>query len=256
MPYAMEAKIYVLPGSHPCQAVLAVARAKGVPHRKINLIPVQHKPQLKLSVGSTTAPAMKYGRDTYHDSLSIMRALESIAPEPSVFPADPQLRQRVEQAARWSDGDFQDIGRRLLWSQLRRRPRNMLTFSTGEKLPVPTSVSKPLLRPVAAMAAWYNEATDENVQRDLARLPELLDRVDELIAEGTIGGSQLNVADYLIGASLALWMTIEDLRPLLEDRPGGRLADRLYPDYKGHVESGILPAAWYEPLRVAATKSS
>jgi glutathione S-transferase len=251
MPYAMEAKIYVVPRSHPCEAVLAAARHKGVPYRKVNLVPVQHKAQLLLTLGSATVPAMKYGGEKYHDSISIMRALESIAPRPSIFPADPAVRERVEHAVRWSDGDFQDIGRRLIWSQFKRQPRSMLAFSEGEKMPLPTGVSKPLLRPVAATAARYNRASDENVRDDLARLPELLDRVDELIADGTIGGDRPNVADFLIGASLGLWMMTAELRPCVENRPGGELADRLFPKYKEFSLADILPSEWFEPLRQA-----
>jgi glutathione S-transferase len=251
MAYAMEAKIYVLPGSHPCAAVLAVAQLKGIPFKKINLIPAQHKIQLKLTVGSTTVPAMKYEGERYHDSLEIMLALESIQPAPPVLPVEPQLREQAMEAARWSDGDFQDMGRRLLWAHIVRRPSAMMSFAQGEKLPVPMSVSKPLLKPVALVASRYNKASDQNVRDDLAKLPGVLDRVDELIAEGTIGGAQPNVADFLIGATLALWMTLDDLRPFIADRPGGQLASRLFPHYKGHVESGILPAEWFDPLRQA-----
>ncbi len=253
MAYAMENKIYVLPGSHPCEAVMAAARYKGVPFKKINLIPVQHKPQLKLTMGTATVPAMKCDGEKISGSLSIMRTLESIAPEPAIFPADPDLRARVEQAAEWSDGDYQDVGRRLLWSQIKRSPDQMLSFAQGEKMPIPMSISKPLLGPVAKIASSYNKATDDNVRADLAKLPGLLDKVDWLIEDGTIGGEQPNVADFLITASLALWMTIADLRPFIEQRPGGQLADRLYPDYKGFVKSGILPAEWFNPLRDAET---
>jgi hypothetical protein len=43
-------------------------------------------------------------------------------------------------------------------------------------------------------------------------------------------------------------MTLDDLRPLIEDRPAGKLADRVIPEYPGRTPP-ILPAAWLEPLR-------
>ena len=46
-------------------------------------------------------------------------------------------------------------------------------------------------------------------------------------------------------------MTLEDLRPLIEDRPAGKLAMRVVPDYPGNAPP-VLPAAWLEPLRAAA----
>ncbi len=253
MAYAMATKFYVLPGSHPCEAVMAAARYKGIPFEKVNLIPVQHKPQMKLLMGSTTVPGMKHDGEKVTSSLAIMRTLESIAPDPPIYPADPELRARVEQAADWSNGDFQDIGRRLLWSQVKRSPSQMLSFAQGEKMPIPMSISKPLLKPVAMIAAKYNHADDDRVKDDLAKLPELLDKVDRMIEDGTIGGEEPNVADFLIGASTALWMTIADLRPHIEHRPAGQHADKLYPDYKGFVENGILPAEWFAPLRDATT---
>jgi glutathione S-transferase len=199
---------------------------------------------------------MKYDGVRYHDSLGIMRAFESIEPDPPIFPAEPELRARVEQAARWSDGDFQCMGRRLLWSHIVRKPGAMMSFAQGEKMPIPMSVSRPLLKPVAMVASRYNRASEQNVRDDLAKLPSVLDRVDELVADGTIGGPQPNVADFLIGASLSLWLTLDDLRPYIEDRPGGQLATRLFPDYKGRVESGVLPSTWFDPLRQAETAAS
>ena len=52
--------------------------------------------------------------------------------------------------------------------------------------------------PIVALSAHFNEATDENVEADLAALGGLLDRVDELIAAGTINGPELNAADFQI----------------------------------------------------------
>ena len=43
-------------------------------------------------------------------------------------------------------------------------------------------------------------------------------------------------------------MTLDDLRPAIENRPAGQLAMRVVPDYPGQTPP-ILPAAWLEPLR-------
>jgi glutathione S-transferase len=73
------------------------------------------------------------------------------------------------------------------------------------------------------------------------RLPELLDHVDALIAEGVLGATDLNAADYQIGPSVRLLMAFDDLRSGIEGRPAGALALRMAPHYPGHPRS-VLPA--------------
>ena len=105
--------------------------------------------------------------------------------------------------------------------------------------------------PIVHLAARTNEATDENVRADLAALGGLLQRVDDLIAAGTINGDELNAADFQIAPSIKLAMTMQDLRPLIESRPAAELVARVNPRIVGDAPP-ILPAAWLEPLRSAA----
>ena len=62
------------------------------------------------------------------------------------------------------------------------------------------------------------------------------------------GGEQPNAADFQIAPSLGLAMTLDDLRPAIENRPAGALAKRLVPDYPGKMPP-CLPAEWLAPLR-------
>jgi hypothetical protein len=43
-------------------------------------------------------------------------------------------------------------------------------------------------------------------------------------------------------------MTLDDLRPAIEEGPAGEMAVRAIPDFPGHVPP-VLPPAWLEPLR-------
>lgn len=92
---------------------------------------------------------------------------------------------------------------------------------------------------------WGDEAFQ------LASIGPALDRVDAWIAEGVLGGSQPNAADFQIGASVALLMCFEDVAAALGQRPAAGLAQRLYPWYPGRV-SPSYPSEWLEPLRAAA----
>jgi glutathione S-transferase len=76
----------------------------------------------------------------------------------------------------------------------------------------------------------------------------MLQRIDDWIAAGVLGGDQPNAADFQIAPSLGLALTLEDLRPAIENRPAGQLAKRIVPGYPGHTPPS-LPAAWLEPLR-------
>ena len=64
----------------------------------------------------------------------------------------------------------------------------------------------------------------------LAELPLMLDRVDAWIADGVLGGAQLNAADFMVAPSLALILYRPDVLPLFEGRPALELVDRLLPE--------------------------
>jgi glutathione S-transferase len=104
---------------------------------------------------------------------------------------------------------------------------------------------------MAALVARLQQADDENVRADLAALPGLLQRIDDWIAEGVLGGAELNAADFQIAPSVRLAMTMMDLRPAIEARPAGQLALRVVPGYPGEVPPVLRPQ-WLEPLRASA----
>ena len=89
--------------------------------------------------------------------------------------------------------------------------------------------------PIAMLARRLNRATDENVRRDLAALPGMVDRVDELIERGVIGGAERNAADYQIATSVSFLLTMEDIRPMVEGRPAERLALEVVKKQPGHL---------------------
>lgn len=105
--------------------------------------------------------------------------------------------------------------------------------------------------PFIALDARSHEANDDNVRRDISLLPGMLQRIDDWIAEGVLGGEELNAADFQIAPSLRLALSLDDLRPAIENRPAGELALRVVPDYPGRTPP-VLPKAWLEPLRASA----
>lgn len=256
---AMSITVYFIPGSHPCNAVFKALEMKGLDFKKVVVIPPAHRLQMKLMFGGRTVPAIKYTDESgevekVQTTRAIFRMLDSLAPEPPLFPASQTERDRVVAAEKWADGNFQDVGRRLIWAHLARSPEAMLSYSTGDRVPLPRFMQRIAAKPVSVVQAKLNRAGDDRVRQDLDELPAMLDRVDAYIAEGVIGGETPNAADLQIAASLNLWMSMEDLRAVIEPRPCGHLTRRIFPQgtTHGHIAGGVLPATWLAALRSAA----
>jgi glutathione S-transferase len=141
------------------------------------------------------------------------------------------------------------LGRRLLWPGLKRRPEAMVGYSERSQLQLPAAMvrmSAPLL---TRLAVALNRASDDAARADMRALPGYLDRVDAWIAEGVLAGEPPNAADLQIASTLRLLMSVADLRPLIEGRPAGALARRLFEEVDGELPVGTYPAEW---LPVAA----
>ena len=245
----MSARLYVIPASHPAIAAELMLQQKGISYKRTDLLPVISKGVLR-AVGfpGITVPALKIDGAKVQGSRQIARELERLQPEPRLFPADPERRAAVEEAERFGDERLQHPIRQILWWGMKRDHSPLRSYSEGAKIGIPIGLAVKTAAPIVALSARFNEADDANVQRDLASLPGLLDRVDEHIAKGVIGGEQLNAADFQIATSLGLAMTMDDLRPAVENRPAGALARRVVPAYPGQMPP-ILPAEWLAPLR-------
>jgi glutathione S-transferase len=253
MMLAVNVRLYTIPGSHPGVAVQAMLKAKGIPFKRTDLFPVMQKLVVRsLGFPKKTVPALKVDGRKVQGSREIARELDRLRPEPPLFPADPELRAKVEEAERFGDEELQHPIRQTIWWVLKKDKAPLRSYSEGAKLGIPIGLAVATAGPILALTARYNEATDENVRRDLELLPGFLDRIDAWIAEGVLDGEQLNVADYQIAPSLRLAMTMQDLRPAIDARPAGRFARRVIPDYAGDAPP-ILPAAWLEPLRSPTT---
>lgn len=245
----MDARLYVIPASHPSIAARLMLERKGIPYKRTDLMPVVSKAALRgLGFPGVTVPALKIDGAKVQGSRQIARELDRAKPDPPLFPADPEQRAAVEEAERFGDEELQQPVRAALWWCIKRNKAPLRSYSEGAKLGIPIGVAMKTAAPIVALSARFNEASDENVKRHLAELPGMLQRVDDLIAAGAIGGEEPNAADFQIAPSLGLALTIEDLRPAIENRPAGELAKRLVPDYPGHTPP-CFPAEWLEPLR-------
>lgn len=245
----MSARLFVIPASHPSITVELMLDHKGIPYKRTDLLPVISKGVLRAAgFPGVTVPALKIDGSKVQGSRPIARELERLRPQPPLFPSDPEQRAAVEEAERFGDEDLQHPVRQILWWGMRRDKAPLRSYSEGAKIGMPIGLAVKTAAPIVALSARFNEADDEHARQALVELPALLRKVDDLIAAGTIGGEQLNAADFQIATSIGLAMTLDDLRPAIENRPAGALAKRVVPNYPGRMPA-ILPPAWLEPLR-------
>ncbi|HEY2480346.1 MAG TPA: glutathione S-transferase N-terminal domain-containing protein [Solirubrobacterales bacterium] len=240
----MATRLYVIPASHPATTAALMLDHKGIPFKRTDLMPVVSKAALRAAgFPRVTVPALRIDGKRIQGSREISRALDRIQPDPALFPADPDQRAAVEDAERFGDEELQHPLRQLLWWGFKHEKENLRGYSEGAHLGVPIGLAIKTGGPLVALSARFNEASDANARAALAALPDLLDRVDAYIADGTIGGEQPNAADFQIATSIGLALTLDDLKPLIEPRPAAELAHRFVPDYPGHTPP-ILPPAW------------
>ena len=232
----MRATLFGIPASHPTLAAQLMLEHKGVAYRRIDLVAGAHRAILRaLGFPRRTVPAVRLDGARIQGTTEIALALDALLPEQPLFPRDADRRREVVEAEAWGNEVLQPVPRRLVWNGLGHDRSELGTYLEGAKLGVPVPVAARVAAPIAMLARHLNHATDESVERDLAALPGMLDRVDDLIERGVIGRAERNAADYQIATSISLLLTMDDLRPMIEGRPAGRLAREVMTHQPGHL---------------------
>jgi glutathione S-transferase len=243
---AREARLYAMPGSHPCFTVQLALELKAIPFRRVEMMPLIHFARQRLRFGSRTVPGLRLpSGEKLAGSRAILRRLERLAPDPPLFPADPELCAAVEEAERWGDVVLQDAARRIeLWALLSADRAVITDYIGAAELPLPAAAIRPTARLGTRIYARAVGTRPDRVRADLAALPEHLKRLDGLIAKGVLGRAEPNAADLQIAPSIRVLASLADVRPLLDGRPALALADRYVADWHSELPVGHLPADW------------
>lgn len=240
----MTATLYALTLSHPTRAARGMLEYKGVDYRNVDLVPGVHALALRaLGFSGYTVPALKLDGRRIQGSLEISRELDRLIADPPLYPADPDLRRRVEEAEIWGEAELQAVPRRLArWSARNRLQVRRWMSRDVVHVPAPDLFAV-ANTPVAVLFARASGATDEAVRADMANLHQTLDRVDALVADGTIGGDQPNAADFQVLSTVRSLLTFEDTRDAVEQHPSAAAAQRVFPDWAQPWPSA-LPREW------------
>jgi glutathione S-transferase len=229
--------------SHPARAAGLMLRHKGIEARRIEIPPGYQQLRMRAAgFRHGTVPGLKLDGRRIQGTLQISRALEEAKPDPPLFPDDAAKRAAVEEAERWGDRVYQPVPRRIFRWVAAHDDRVRQSLSRQMGVPAPALVSK-LMLPVAHLYMRFEGGGETQARRDLAELPSHLDHVEELLAAGTIGGDQINAADFQIGTTTRVLLNFPQLRPLLEGRPAAEHATRIAPKF-GDVLPAEVPDDW------------
>jgi glutathione S-transferase len=229
----MAARLYAIPGSHPAYAAELMLRRKGIAYERTDLPQWLHRGILRLlRFRSGTVPALVLddgGR--VQTTRRIARALDGVRPDPPLVPVE--RRAEIEAVEAWADGEFQQLARRMTYWALVRDGSAVDSYLEGANLILPRPLVMPAAPLIIRILARDHDSSDAAIRQDLADLPRMLDRIDGWIADGLLGGEPPNVADFQVATTLALLRSHDALRPAIDVRPAGELAQRIAPDSPG-----------------------
>lgn len=249
----MTVVLYWMSISHPSQVARKMLDLKGVEYELVDVVPLNQRIHLRLAgFRGGTVPALKLDGRRVQGSRQIARLLDKLWPEPPLFPADPALRARVEEAERWGDEQLQPIPRRLFRYGVARNPELRLAVVRAQSLPLP-GLTAQAIRPAVE---WYartveadgRRATGAAVRADLAALPALLGHVDNLLEDGTLTLDPPDAATLQIMATVNVLGRFADLAEHVASHACAAPARELFSRYRGELPPFLDPA-WLPPAR-------
>ena len=239
----MEATIYRMSISHPARAAELMLAHKGIDAKRVDIAPGAQRIMMRRhGFKGGTVPGLKLDGKRVHGSSAIARALDEAQPDPPLFPRDREARDAVEVAELWGERTYQPVPRRIFRWAVSSDSRLRATVAKAVGMPAP-GLTQALMWPVTQYYVRDEGGGEKAARRDAAELPTHLDRVDELLAAGTIGTDQLNAADFQIGTTTRVLMNFPQIRPLVEGRPAGEHAMRIAPDFGREIPVRI-PEDW------------
>jgi len=239
----VDVTLYSMSISHPARAAGLMLNHKGIKPRFVNLAPGSQQLLMRVyGFRHGTVPALKIDGRRVQGSRQISKALDELQPDPPLFPADPERRQAVEDAELWGDRTYQPVPRRIFRWAVTSDGELRKDLAARSGMPAP-SVASVAFWPVSQIYVRMEGGGRDAARADIAALPEHLDRIDGLIADGTLNGEELNAADFQIGTTTRVLLNFKQLRPLLEGRPAADHAMRIAPDFGVDVPLR-LPPEW------------
>jgi glutathione S-transferase len=217
--------------SHYAEKVRWALEYKGVDHVRRSPLPGGHIPiAMFLTRGAQpTLPILQIDGRTIGDSTAIIAALESIHPEPPLYPIDAEERARAIELEDWFDENLGPQARLLPFYELIQEPE-IFAEVAAESVPGPLGRAKPV---VGAYARAYTSlrwgaSSDESAVRAREAIVAAFDKIEAELERGEgefLVGDGLSVAD-ITAASLFYPVVMPPEGPLDPNLPRPPAFDR------------------------------
>lgn len=237
----MQATLYGIPASNAVLTAQLALDRKQIPYRRVDQLPVLHRITMRVrGFERSTVPGLAIDGRKIHGSTAILRTLDELAPEPRLYPEDPQRRPAVEEEVAWGEHVYQRTLRYLLPYSLLRRPRAVASVLKGARMSLPTGLVVAVSKPAVYVNSLIQSSNAVTVRQKLGELPGMFDHVDELIERGVLNADEPGAADMMIAPTTRAFLWFEDLRPALDGRPAAEHARRLAPRFDAVIPL-VLP---------------
>jgi glutathione S-transferase len=236
---AEKAHLTGVPASHPVLAVQLMLERKGIPYVRRDLPNGLQRLLPVVGYKQRTVPVLRIDGRRVQGSTQIARVLDELVPRPALFPAEQVKRRQVEELEAWADVDLQDTVRKLGQWAAKQDPSALGPIAAASDVPLPAGALRAAMPVLAPIVLAMFDIPRDRAKRAFEELPAGLERADVAIADGVIGGEEPNAADFQVATSVRLATLIDELRPLLADRPSTALAYRLAPNYPGRFTAPL-----------------
>jgi glutathione S-transferase len=217
--------------SHYAEKVRWALEYKGVDHVRRSLLPGTHIPiALFLTRGTQpTVPVLQIDGRTIGDSTEIIAALESIHPEPPLYPIDAEERARAIELEDWFDENLGPQARLLPFYELIQEPE-VFAEVAAESVPGPLGRAKPVVGAYARAYTSLRWGADSAEEAERARegVAAAFDKLEAELGQGKgefLVGDSLSVAD-ITAASLFYPVVVPPEGPLDPNLPRPPAFDR------------------------------
>jgi glutathione S-transferase len=236
--------------SHYNEKVRWALDYKGVPHERRVPIPGLHGLTAMAITRSShrRLPVLEIDGRRIGDSTAIIAALEEYAPEPPLYPAAGDERERALALEDWFDENLAPELRRFVWHHT--LPDTDLVARTLFNPPNPAR--ERVLRASAALARFATRRdyaiTHASAARGRQRVAAAMDRLESELGDSEyLVGDRFTVADLTAAALFTpvlappgrpyvppvLAPAVRELRDELAARPGGAWVERMYARHRG-----------------------
>jgi glutathione S-transferase len=185
-----------------CDKVRRTLAYKRLPYEVRN-VPMAKLSSLRKLAPTGKAPVVEIDGRVVHDSSDICRALDALAPDPPLTPADPRERALADIIEDWADESlyFFEMTMRFTWPYDRARWVTKILEHDNAVMRVLGRPLVPYLTRQQGMAQGLARRSEADI---LAELGRHLAAIDSLLDDGRfLVGSRLSLADIAVASQLA-----------------------------------------------------